>query len=92
MLLAGFQLSTEAQTTTIHHYHHKVVHHTIHHHKRTTHTYKHHNIAVSQNDDHAAYEGKSSRSNDGVKKNIHRNMNYQNNSANLPPNNGNNAR
>ncbi len=53
-----------------------------------------HNIKVSDadNDYHKAYEGKASRSNDGVKKNEQRNLNYQNQNANLAPSNGNNSK
>jgi len=75
-----------------HHKHYKK--HTVAHH--STHGYKKHNIAVSdngnENDNHNVYEGKPSRSNDGVKKNEYRNMNVGNTNAGLAPSNGNNSK
>lgn len=40
---------------------------------------------VSYDDPNGAYEGKETLTNDGVQKNINRNVNYLDNSVNLPP-------
>ena len=54
--------------------------------------WKHSNNATTvAKDDHAAYEGKPSQSNDGVNKNKQRNINA-NTPANLAPINGNGAK
>lgn len=45
-------------------------------------------IVVAYDDPNAAYEGKESRINDGVKKNKLRNINYLDSSVELPPNDG----
>lgn len=45
-------------------------------------------IVVSYDDPHAPYEGKESMVNDGVQKNIIRNINYLDQSVVLPPNDG----
>lgn len=43
------------------------------------------NIKVLYDDEEAAYEGKNSPINDGVKKNVNRNINYLDESVDLPP-------
>lgn len=47
-------------------------------------------IVVAYDDPNAAYEGKESRINDGVKKNKTRNINYLDSSVDLPPVDGGN--
>lgn len=47
-------------------------------------------IVVAYDDPNAAYEGKESRINDGVKKNKVRNINYLDSSVELPTNDGGN--
>ncbi|MDR3678987.1 MAG: hypothetical protein P4L41_03400 [Flavipsychrobacter sp.] len=96
LLLAVFvcclQSVTAQSKTPVHHRHYKK-HSTVH--KGNAHMRSKHNIKVgdaNDNDYHRAYEGKSSRSNDGVKKNEQRNLNYQNQNANLAPSNGNNSK
>jgi hypothetical protein len=48
-------------------------------------------FGASYDDPNAAYQGKESKINDGVQKNLSRNLNYINNGANLPPNDGGNS-
>lgn len=48
-------------------------------------------FSASYDDPNAAYQGKESAINDGVDKNISRNINYINNNSNLPPNDGGNS-
>jgi hypothetical protein len=45
-------------------------------------------ILLSYDDPQAPYLGEESRTNDGVQKNIQRNINYLDNSVDLPPNDG----
>jgi hypothetical protein len=45
-------------------------------------------LRVSYEDPNGAYEGKETSINDGVKKNIQRNLNYLDASMTLPPNDG----
>jgi len=45
-------------------------------------------IMVAYDDPNAPYQGEESAVNDGVDKNKERNINYQNNAANVPPNDG----
>lgn len=45
-------------------------------------------ILLSYDDPQAPYLGKESRTNDGVQKNKERNLNYLDNSVDLPPNDG----
>jgi|GEM_PF-1149909 len=97
LLVALFALAytnAGAQTTM----HHKAPmhkkhrrHHPMHHSTAAAHSRSQHNIKVA-NDDRNAYKGKHSQSNDGVKKNEHRNLNYQNNGANLAPSDGNRSK
>jgi len=47
-------------------------------------------IKVSYEDPNGAYEGKETSINDGVQKNIERNINYLDGSVQLPPNDGGN--
>jgi hypothetical protein len=48
-------------------------------------------FSVLYDDPNGAYEGKETRINDGVQKNVHRNINYLDNSVDLPPNDGNSS-
>ena len=48
-------------------------------------------FSVLYDDPNGVYEGKETRANDGVQKNIHRNINYLDNSVTLPPNDGGSA-
>jgi len=84
-ILGTIQYGANAQTVHHHHKHH-------HQYSKTPVTRTKHNISVTDNDDRKAYEGKTSKQNDGVKKNEQRNLNYQNNGANLPPSNGSNSK
>ncbi|HXS38464.1 MAG TPA: hypothetical protein VN721_17305 [Flavipsychrobacter sp.] len=70
-------------------------HYTKHHKHSYAHhptSYQKHNIKVAEDAPDAPYKGEHSRQNDGVKKNIARNINYQNNGQQLPPNDGNNSK
>lgn len=75
---------TTSRRTTYHHYS-RHSRHTTHHHRGTS--YTHHNIKVQNDAMDNPYHGRNSKQNDGVKKNEHRNMNY-NTGQPLPPNNG----
>jgi hypothetical protein len=89
----GLQSAIAQSVAPVHHKHHKK-NYTAH--NATTPMHQQHNIKVSENgnenDDHNVYEGKPSRSNDGAKKNDHRNLNYNNTNANLAPSNGGNMK
>ncbi len=91
-VLVCFMQSAHAQSTTMrpHHKHYKK------HYAAKHNGYQKHNIKVSdngnENDNHNVYEGKPSRSNDGVKKNEYRNMNVGNTNAGLAPSNGSNSK
>jgi len=70
--------------------HHSHRHHTqLRRHHRPHHksSYTRHNIKVNNDAMDNPYHGKNSRQNDGVKKNDHRNMNY-NSGQPLPPSDG----
>ncbi len=57
----------------------------------STYSRKNPRFSASYDDPNAAYQGKESKINDGVDKNISRNINYVNNGNNLPPNDGGNT-
>lgn len=81
---------TYAQAQERHTTSHTTHHHYTRHRKHTTHhhgSYTHHNIKVQNDAMDNPYHGKNSRQNDGVKKNEHRNMNY-NSGQPLPPSDG----
>jgi len=73
--------------TTRHTTHHRYTKHRRHttHHRSSS--YAHHNIKVNNDAMDNPYHGKNSRQNDGVKKNDHRNMNY-NSGQPLPSSDG----
>ena len=89
LMTIGAMAQTHAKTM-----HHK--HYTKHHKRSYAHhaatSYSKHNIKVAEDAPDAPYKGEHSKQNDGVKKNIARNINYQNNGQQLPPSDGNNSK